>query len=155
RNHDGQIEKCKNWSFAVKAGDQLEYEWPISSFTENKYLLHLYGPNGFYREFQGTAKDPQIKINVRSEFKRMTKTATGNIVINVNNQGNSEVTIIVKDMSYKNGYIADKKIAANSSERIDVDLKNSSGWYDFTVTTPSDNNFLQRFAGRIETGKEG
>jgi len=147
-------ETCKNWSFAVKAGDEIHYDWPIEAFDNGKYLLHLHGPNGFYREFSGTANDPQIQISVSPEFRRLTKAATGNIVLNIKNSGTSPVSIIVNDLSYKKQKLVQKTIAANSSDRIDIDLQNSFGWYDFNITTANDKNYQQRFAGRVETGKE-
>ena len=36
---------------------------------------------------------------------------------------------------------------------IPMDLEKSHHWYDFTVKT--EKSFSQRFAGRVETGKQG
>jgi phospholipase C len=34
-------------------------------------------------------------------------------------------------------------------------LRKSANWYDFSVTEASENSYLRRFAGRVETGKDG
>ncbi|WP_156307182.1 phosphocholine-specific phospholipase C [Sphingobacterium endophyticum] len=148
------VEVCKNWSFAVKAGDEIQYEWPIEAFDHGKYLLHLYGPNGFYREFSGPEADPNIQISLQASVKKVTKLPTGNIEVNIRNSGNKPIKIKITDKSYKKGELFNKEILANSSQTIVIDLVSSFGWYDFKVSSDSDQNFYQRFAGRIETGKE-
>jgi len=35
-----------------------------------------------------------------------------------------------------------------------IDLRNSFGWYDLTVTVNSDSNALWRIAGHVETGRD-
>lgn len=154
KDKKGQKDICRNWSFAVKAGDEINYEWPVEAFENGSYNLHVHGPNGFFREFKGSAQDPQIKIGVDSDFKRLTKVPTGNIVLNIVNTGSKLIQIVVNDLNYKKGLLAKKDIKANSTERIVIDLQNSYGWYDFAVTCPTSDTFSQRFAGRVETGKE-
>ncbi|AIM37615.1 phospholipase C [Sphingobacterium sp. ML3W] len=147
-------ETCRNWAFAVKAGDQIQYEWPIKAFENGQYELHLHGPNGFFREFKGSAQDPNIQINAVPELKRVTKIPTGNITLTVTNIGSHPITISVDDLSYKKGSLAKKTISPNASQQMVIDLQNSFGWYDFAITSPNDKVYLQRFAGHIETGKE-
>ncbi len=151
---NGKQERCRNWFFAVKAGDEIQYEWPISAFDSGKYRLHLHGPNGFFREFAGTAQDPKIQVQVSGELKRMTKAATENISLRIKNKGSSTLQISVKDISYKKGVLFEKSIPANAEENLSIDLTGSSGWYDFILTTQGNKDFYQRFAGRVETGKE-
>ncbi|MCK7556017.1 phospholipase C, phosphocholine-specific [Chitinophaga sedimenti] len=61
-DEDGRTDVCRNWSFAVKKGDTLDYSWPVKGFEHGKYHLRLHGPNGFFREFKGTAKDPVLDL---------------------------------------------------------------------------------------------
>src|SRR5690606_26674039 len=37
----GKAEVSRNWSFAVTAGDQLTYNWPLSAFENNRYHLRV------------------------------------------------------------------------------------------------------------------
>jgi len=145
---------CRNWAFAVKAGDEIQYDWPIKAFDNGIYQLRVHGPNGFYREFMGTAKDPQLQVDVDPELKRITKLATGNAKVTVQNQGSKSVRIAFHDTGYQKQKSFTKEIAANSKEEFVVSLGDTHGWYDFTVTSPDQSDFKQHFAGRIETGKE-
>src|SRR5690606_37725170 len=90
----GKKEACRNWAFAVKAGDEIQYEWPIKAFEDGKYQLYLHGPNGFYREFEGSAQDPQIQISAVAEVKRVTKVPTGNIALTITNVSVDPITEI-------------------------------------------------------------
>lgn len=146
-------EVCRNWSFAVKADDELTYSWPLQSFENGKYHLRLNGPNGFYREFMGTANDPLLSISTEHELNRLTKAPTGNIKVLIKNSGGNAVNIQVNDLAYKANAVQ-KNIAANSEAILILNLKPSFGWYDFEITTAANSLFAQRFAGRMETGKE-
>jgi len=150
----GKTEVCRNWAFAAKAGDEIRYDWPLKSFEDGNYQLHLHGPNGFYREFTGSSQDPQLNISVRPELKSLTKVPTGNAEVTISNNGTSKVSIALNDVSYKKGALATKVIAPNASERIVLNLQNTFGWYDFAISASGNKVYQQRFAGRVETGKE-
>src|SRR5690606_37198406 len=53
------FEPVRFWSFAVKAGDKVAYDWPLEHFENGLYHLQVLGPNGFLREFKGNAQDPK------------------------------------------------------------------------------------------------
>ncbi|WP_312697420.1 phospholipase domain-containing protein [Sphingobacterium mizutaii] len=150
----GNKESCRNWSFAVKAGDEIQYEWPIEAFDAGKYRLHLHGPNGFFREFAGSTQDPRIQVKLVDDLKRMTKTPTGNLSLRIKNTTSSPVKIHVRDLSYNKGILLEKSIPANAEENLSINLVASLGWYDFALTVAGKGDFYQRFAGRVETGKE-
>jgi phospholipase C len=58
----------KNWSFTVCENESLSYEFPLADFA-GKYHLKAHGPNGFYNEFKGSAKDPKLLMETRSPEK--------------------------------------------------------------------------------------
>lgn len=149
----GTAEVCRNWSFAVKANDELRYNWPLNAFEDGKYHLRLNGPNGFYREFTGTANDPLLTIIAETEINRLTKVATGNIKLTVKNEGSSTLNLQLSDLGYKTNNLQ-KIIKPKTEEVLILNLQSSYGWYDFEIKTITNNVFAQRFAGRIETGKE-
>ncbi|MGH2623868.1 MAG: phospholipase domain-containing protein, partial [Sphingobacterium sp.] len=150
---NGKKDICRNWSFCTKAGDEIKYEWPINAFENGNYHLNLHGPNGFYREFKGSAQGPIIVMEVVPEIKRVTKIPTGNLVISLTNKSNKPFTFKIIDRGYKKGELANSSLASHETKHLVVDLIESHGWYDFEIS--STGNYLQRYAGRVETGKEG
>ena len=150
---DSKEDVCRNWSFAVKPNDELDYSWPLNAFEGGKYHLRLNGPNGFYREFIGTANDPLITITAEHELNRLTKAPTGNIKLAIKNESSNPVDVELTDIGYKTNNLR-KSIAAKAEQTIILDLKASYGWYDFEIKSTASSLFSQRYAGRIETGKE-
>ncbi len=151
-NFEGK-DKCRNWSFAVKAGDALDYNWKLSAFEDNAYHLRVNAPNGFYREFKGDKKDPLLSIEINYEKNRLTGKPTGNIALKlVNNDASQLYRISLKDNGYRKDAVT--KQIAQGEQIITIDLKKSFGWYDFSLAVEGFNAFSHRFAGRVETGNE-
>ena len=149
------FEPVRTWNYAVTAGDALTERWPLDSFKNSRYHLRLYGPNGFFREFEGNSKDPQIEINCEYQRGRLLKSkATGSIELKISNLDKSRAySVEITDNAYKNKPLL-KKIGPSGEETIVVNTDQSFGWYDFSVTVDGNPAFMQRFAGRVETGKE-
>lgn len=148
-----KTETCRNWSFAVKAGDRLNYKWPIDSFGAGQYHLHANGPNGFFRSFKGDSNDPKIIVNCEYEKTAKNK-PTGNIVLRIINGDSKTHQLLITDHAYQSAPLA-RTIAANETLAIVIDLSRSQHWYDLTVTTKENRIYQQRFAGRVETGVMG
>lgn len=143
---------CRNWSFAVTAGDTLTYQWPVECFDGKQYHLRLDGPNGFYRVFKGSNNDPDVKVSVTYEKDASGKKLTGNVVVTIQQDGQSAIQIGIKDNGYRKPAIT--KEAAKGATRVVLNLADSHGWYDFSVTINGAGGFERRYAGRVETGKE-
>lgn len=150
---DKIFEPVRTWHYAVKAGDALKDEWPLEAFENKNYHLHVYGPNGFFREFTGDKNDPGIQIECGYQAGRLTrKSLTGNIELKIINSDSSKpIDIKITDSAYKNKPVF-KKI--QSEETIVLNLHSSYGWYDFSVAVKGHPHFSKRFAGKVETGKE-
>ncbi len=140
----------KNWSFAVKAGDSLNFQWPVKAFENGNYHLRLNGPNGFFREFKGTGNHPQGKIELGYH---KTNKLTGNVVLNLVNTSTKPLSFLIKDNAYKAKDVI-KEVPANSKTQVVVNLEKSFNWYDLSVTINGNQAFEERFAGRVETGLE-
>ncbi|MES2429115.1 MAG: phospholipase C, phosphocholine-specific [Bacteroidota bacterium] len=148
-------EISRNWYFGAKPGDTLTYNWPVNAFEDNQYHLRVHGPNGYYREFIGDAKNPNIHVACNYEKSRISAAKpTGNILVNIVNTESKPVTVIIKDNSYKTDSIS-KLIAPNSTADIKLDLSKNHNWYDFSVKLKGYDSFEQRYAGRVETGSLG
>ncbi len=140
----------KNWSFAVKAGDRLTYQWPLNAFENDIYHLRLNGPNGFFREFKGNANNALAKVALT--YQKAGK-LTGNILVNLINSDSKPLHFIISDNAYKTNEIT-KEVPAKSKVQITLNLEKSFNWHDFSVKVKGNSIFEERFAGRVETGLE-
>jgi phospholipase C len=148
----------RTWAFAVRPNGHVEYSWPLQSFENDKYHLRVYGPNGFFREYKGSAQDPSIEIACHYEVSEKDQMKlTGNVSLELHNSGTEKLTILISDKSYKTGSV--KKILNPSTDHtetnIPIDLSKQFGWYDFTVTVEGSKTFERRYAGRVDTGESG
>lgn len=147
--HEGKTaELMPTWAFAVKAGDEINYSWPVKSFNESRYNLELSGPNGFYRTFAGDKNDPDLLIN--TNYK-----TNGDIeLVLVNKSKSSAYSVHLTDRSYKQG---DQKLSIKPTQTLRhiISLQKSRSWYDIELKVQDHDVFARRYAGRVETGKHG
>jgi phospholipase C len=70
----------------------------------------------------------------------------------VTNNGDA-CTLMIVDNSYKREY---PPMGVGAGDRTEVKILSSKdqGWYDFTIWVKGHEAFEQRFAGRIETGRD-
>ncbi|WP_154857897.1 phosphocholine-specific phospholipase C [Cyclobacterium xiamenense] len=147
----GESESCRTWSFAVNAGDELYFDWPLNNFVGGNYELLIYGPNGFFRSISGSKKSSGLKTHA-SYLQKDTRGGTGVFQLDVENQMERSVTLEVKDNAYGLG----KKtivLHAGKKEPIRIPTDSSHGWYDFSVWMVGSLHFSRRFCGRLEFGK--
>lgn len=159
-NTQSAFGSVKTWAFAVKAGDRLSNSWPLVNFENDHYFLRAYGPNGFFREFKGNAADPSIEVKCEYNRNRFNnKVLTGNIDLKiVNLEKGKSYTVLIIDNAYGNKPI--KKLIGEASGKesivdITLDLTKNHRWYDFSVKVEGLDAFEKRYAGRVETGKDG
>lgn len=138
-------EKMSIRNYAVKAGDALTDDWEIAQFAGQQYALHVYGPNGFYREIAGGENDPRLDVMVAQG-----KTAA--VTLNFINHGKEAYTIDISDASYK-GKARQVKVEPGKKLAVPVALDSSFGWYDLAIRVQGAKDFVRRYAGHVETGK--
>jgi phospholipase C len=147
-------EACRNWNYAVAAGDKLQAGWPVDAFEQKYYHLAVYGPNGFFRACIGTKDDPALTMKLEYERSgRNSKKLTGNVVLTIVNNATASFEICIRDNAYKH---ADRKIIAGTTSlatEVVLNLGAHSNWYDFTVTVKGDAHYSRRYAGHVETGR--
>ncbi|MEO6188584.1 MAG: alkaline phosphatase family protein, partial [Ginsengibacter sp.] len=155
RKNQKNFEQARAWHYALTAGNKLTEKWSMDAFGNNNYHLRVYGPNGFFREFTGNGKDPELEIGCDYERSRLSKNKlTGNLELNIKNLDSKDSrNIKVIDHGYGKPP-SFKKISASGEEIIVLNLKESSGWYDFSIAVKDSNEFSRRYAGRVETGDE-
>ncbi len=70
-----------------------------------------------------------------------------------NHNSQKTFTVWVEDLAY-GGQPRTVKVEPNGTASVKLDFGASSGWHDVRVQVQDFPNFEQRFAGRIETGRE-
>jgi phospholipase C len=142
-------------NYAIQAGQQLRDGWALAEFPNGRYQLRVYGPNGFFREFAGTAHDPLVEIRVEDvRHENQPATLTGDISLGVTNRDAAKsVTIEIQDHAYGNP-TQSRTVTSGQEAAVTVESRKSGGWYDFScrVKEPA-GEFFRRYAGRVETGR--
>lgn len=149
RQTKGGFAPVRTWAFAVRAGDQIEYEWPLEDFEGQMYHLNAYGPNGFFREFRGYKTG--LSISIESQ-KTNSRDVSGYFKLRIGNPGSEALSLVVEDISYHNGK---QSLFLEPGRTVPVNIPTASsyGWYDFSVSIENHPSFLRRYAGRLENGK--
>jgi phospholipase C len=135
-------------TYAVKAGDTLEAEFPLARFANGRYSVEVLAPNGFYRSFEGDAEPSSLQV--RTGYEQNGSSLSGNVQVTLENTGERALAISVDDHSYGMGSTM-REVKPGQSTSIVLDSKRSHGWYDFSVKTGNAGP-VWRFAGRVETG---
>ena len=140
-------------SYAVSAGDRLSDSWALK---ESAYHLRVHGPNGFYREFRGTADDPAVEITLEAE--RSGGSLSGGVILRLTNRdARRPFTVRVEDVSYGSKSRELQLGAAGTKSgqaEIVIAPGTNHGWHDLRVTIAEAPQFEKRYAGRVETGRE-
>ncbi len=136
-------------SYAVSAGDRISDDWLLDDFEGRAYDLHVHGPNGFNREFRGSPDDPMVDI---------TLTTTGEAELHLRNRDSARSLVLnIVDIAYGNdprSVSLDSSGKKGASVSLPIEAARSFGWHDIRIRVEGFPNFEQRFAGRIETGKD-
>jgi phospholipase C len=143
-------------SYAVKAGDSLEEVFPLSSFEGGVYHCCVHGPNGFYREHKGNFEDPALQVMCEYDRDQATPgKLNGKLRLTFRplKSGHS-LELAIKDHAYGKADLH-KKVTTDKEVIITLDQTASHGWYDFSIGVAGNDLYHRRFAGRIETGKDG
>ncbi|MEI2273031.1 phospholipase C, phosphocholine-specific [Sphingobacterium sp. ML3W] len=145
-------ETLRTWEYAVSAGDSLRDNWHLSSFKDGHYHLKGYAPNGFYREFRGSDRHPEVSVKCVYEQAKNKDQLTGNLVAKLNNRSAAAKKMLLKDLGYQQ-QLGPVTLAPGEEKSIVIDLQSSFGWYDLQLEAEGYPTWSERFAGHVETGK--
>ncbi|TDE12025.1 phosphocholine-specific phospholipase C [Dyadobacter psychrotolerans] len=129
--------------YTVEAGKMLTDDWNVDE-NIGAYSLEVFGPNGYFRSFSGNADQPEPEVKI------VYVPVKGAITLKVIGNKTSDVLTITS-----NAYRNDGPWTLKSTSEKTWLLDKSGNWYDFTATISGDRNYQRRFAGRVETGKNG
>jgi len=142
----------KVWAYGVKSGTLLLDEISLQDFDDGIYDFKISGPNGFYRHFAGSIENPSVLVKVHPEQEGLlAKKNSGNLICSFDNNGSTEVIFQFRDHAYKATF-KDFRVKAKSKASLKIDLSGNHQWYDFSITVKGNQNFENRYAGKIETG---
>ena len=141
----GEFEPVRTWSFAVKSGDTLEYEWPVEEFEGDEYHLQVNGPNGYYREFKGKKGRPGVELACEAVKKGRGYKEQMKVMLKSNS--NHDVELVEEVYNKTNKKLS---LKPETMQTVIIDTSSSQGWYDFKVRSE---NVEITYAGRLETGK--
>ncbi len=134
--------------YALSPGDRLEDSWRVSDFAEDRYELAVFGPNGFHRRFNGDSHSPLLDVSCRH---RVAADGQPTVVIQVTNCDSDRHAIEFED-AYTHTV---RKVAVmpGATTQFSFDCGSSFGWYDLSLRAVGNNQYLCRYAGRVETGR--
>lgn len=135
------------WTYTVSPNAKLSASWDVVGGGSSLYDLSVYGPNGFLRAMRGSVSASAAQIDVRSSYEPNNL----KVILLIANLGAAEVTVNVANAYTKT--TTAQTLAPGASVRLSWDTTAFYGWYDLTVTVPSDSTVWQQLAGHIENGK--
>jgi phospholipase C len=139
-------------NYAVDAGDVIEDSWKLSDFADGVYHVRVYGPNGYFWEFSGSAEDPMLEAQL-APAPRGAESADVEVLLG-STSARTGITVSVLDNAYGNARQA-RQIAAGARGSIRISTAKSHRWYDLSLRVTEARKFERRYAGRIETGAWG
>lgn len=127
--------------YTLLGNTSLEDTWPEGAFD-----VCVYGPNGFYRRFEGSGAE-------RPSVRSVEGTAPLGIRFIVGGLVRATDIFAVREMAYQDVLRQIDWKASLSGQTTSVDLGATHGWYDFEITRAGDPAWRVRLAGHAENGQ--
>jgi phospholipase C len=134
------------WTYTVEAGKSLANSWALTS-TQGSYDLSVFGPNGFFRQFRGTASGA---TRADLEVEVVYDVLLSSLILRVTNKA-VPIAVVRLTNAYDGRSVTHVLLRGLPAEIIWPAIA-TFGWYDLSITSEEDPNFLQRFAGHMENG---
>ncbi len=138
--------------YTVEAHKSLDDTWDTragDSGGSGGYDLEVFGPNGFLRTFVGNALRP-AELDVRLVYDAARRAVS----LSVRNTGTTPVSVTVTANAYRARGPWTMKVASGKTVERQWPVAQNGNWYDLTATEAG-SGYQRRFAGRLETGKDG
>jgi phospholipase C len=141
--------------FTLEAGKALVDTWDTAA-DDGRYQLRILGPGGFLREFAGRLRPAHARRMALPEVRLKYEPLTRSLTLNAWNLGSAPVVL----RATPNAYRSDEPFAlslrpfATPAQR-SWPVRASGNWYDFSVSADALSGWSRRFAGRLETGRDG
>ncbi len=130
--------------YTVEAGKQiLDGFFPVPA-DQGRFNLWVLGPNGFHRQCSGVLANAPVSAVVDQQDDALVLTLT--------NGGDAAASATLTTLAYAAKAPAQYALAPRESVRVTLPLAEQRYWYDFSVQAGESG---WRFAGRLETGRDG
>ncbi|MEO8113542.1 MAG: phospholipase domain-containing protein, partial [Phenylobacterium sp.] len=126
--------------YTVGPGKTLEGAWPAGAHD-----LWVLGPGGFHRHCRGAGEPGPT---VAAAYDRRG----GQLILSVHNPSAASVEIVATANAYELKPWG-VRLAPGATAARAWALAETGGWYDLSLATPADPQWLRRLAGRLETGR--
>ncbi len=133
--------------YTVEAGRSLTDRWEV---VGGPYDLWVLGPNGYVRGFAGHADRSGADvfgIDVILAYRPLQRA----IELQFANSNNKPVKLSLESGIYRPITTKAIMVSAHGAASLRWDVSTSGNWYDLVLRAGQD--FVRRFAGRLETGK--
>jgi len=137
------------WTYTVGPQTELSGTWLVTANGQTEYDLSVFGPNGFLRVFEGSIFGSD-KANLESHI--IYDHRRNGVILEIHNLGGLSCRVRVVDI-YTDKTI-ERTLRPDESLNEFWSLEDAHGWYDFIVSTDSDQSFQWRLAGHLETGHD-
>jgi phospholipase C len=135
------------WTYTVEAGKSLANTWDLAA-SSGQYDLSVFGPNGFLRQFRGSAARNAVSLDVDARYDVHDYA----LVLRITNQTRDACRINVAS-AYSDKPLVEV-VRGNRTLEKRWPLKSTFGWYDLTITTNVDADFSRRIAGHLENDRD-
>lgn len=142
--YDGLDRDAAPRRYAVSAGDHLEDAWALASRGDG-YDRRIHGSNGYVCALRG-ASDDTLEATLRGVAGERQ------VQVMLVNHGTSPLGCRVAN-AYGEAGPSLITLAPGATQSLSIDLADSAGWYDISVTLPEAPRYLRRFAGHHEDGR--
>jgi phospholipase C len=135
-------------TYTVGPGAELSDTWSFSSIGQSTYDISVYGPNGFFRAFEGSfaGSNANLAAHITYDVPRE------GVYVEIANYGTMTCPVRLYDAYTRQK--ASRMLEPRRSIREFWSLERFHGWYDFTLTTDADPSFQRRLAGHLETSRD-
>jgi phospholipase C len=137
------------WTFTIAPHQTASNIWDLgTNGSSSEFDLAVYGPNGFYRHYQGSVGANEANLIIDTDHAMHDQT----LRVRIHNAGSTDIQVMVKDVY--SGMVTAETIRAGGDFSGDWDLAQNHNWYDLIVSVVGDRTFRQRLAGHLENGED-
>jgi phospholipase C len=135
------------WTYTVGPMSQIKDSWKFAGNSAVAYELSIYGPNGFFRVYQGGSGG--ASVNFQSSI--VYNVAQAGVTLRSQNLGTESAPLRVQNLY--DGEVTTQLVRAGKAFQQFWSFKKVYGWYNLVLSVDYDPNFQQQFAGHLETGQ--
>ncbi|CAB3769852.1 phosphocholine-specific phospholipase C [Paraburkholderia solisilvae] len=139
-------------SYTVEAGKDLADQLMLAAGGSYDFSVH--GPNGFLRRFVGKVDASGRHQSGSVQIADGYDVANGNLQLRLKNESRDACTFHISSAYASSRIDGSLRVRGNDANTVMVDLRQSYGWYDLTITVDADSNAQWRIAGHVETGRD-